>query len=72
MAIRMPNAPKVRVPADIYLHDGAQYTGQVFVEATTRIQDLLNSPGPFLPFIEWNGKAQLINKTSGVHLSKHD
>jgi sRNA-binding regulator protein Hfq len=52
MAIRMPNAPKVRVPADIYLQNGAQYTGQVFVAEPSRIQDLLNSPKPFLPFID--------------------
>ena len=72
MAICMPNAPKVRVPVDIYLQNGAQYNGQVLVAEPSRIQDLLNSPGPFLPFIEWNGKAQLINKTSGMHLSKQD
>jgi len=48
----MPNAQKVRVPADIYLHDGAQYTGQVFMAEPSRTQDLLNSPGPFLTFID--------------------
>jgi hypothetical protein len=52
MAIREPNALGVRVPAEICLQNDAQYTDQVFVEATTRIQDLLNSPGAFLPLID--------------------
>ncbi len=72
MAIRMLKVPKVRVPADVCLQNGAQYTGQVFVEATTRIQDLLNSPEPFFPFIDQNGKVHLINKSSVVHLTPHD
>jgi hypothetical protein len=62
MAIRFPKVPKVRVRADVTLQDGSQMSGQVFVEATTRIQDLLNAPEPFFPFVDADGIVHLINK----------
>ena len=40
MAIRFPKVPKVRVHADVSLQDGTQFRGQVFIEATTRIQEI--------------------------------
>lgn len=72
MAIRFPRVPKVRVHADVALQNGAQVRGQVFVEATTRIQDLMNSPEPFFPFIDENGTVHLLNKNSVVQLTPHD
>lgn len=72
MAIRFPKVPKVRVRADLNLQGGTQMSGQVFVEATTRIQDLLNAPEHFFPFIDDSGVVHLINKQSVVHLTPHD
>jgi hypothetical protein len=72
MAIRFPKVPKVRVRADVSLQDGTQVAGQVFVEATTRIQDLLNAPEPFFPLIDEAGTVHLINKRSVVQLVPHD
>lgn len=72
MAIRFPKVPKVRVNADVALQDGTQFRGQVFVEATSRIQDLMNSPEPFFPFVDEAGVVHLINKRSVVQLTPHD
>lgn len=72
MAIRMPKVPKVRVRADLSLQDGTSLTGQMFVEATVRIQDLMNAPEPFFPFVDDQGVVRLINKNSVVLLTPHD
>ena len=72
MAIRFPKVPKVRVHADVSLQDGTQFRGQVFVEATSRIQDVINSPEPFFPFVDEGGTVHLINKSSVVQLTPHD
>ncbi len=72
MAIRFPKVPKVRVHADVSLQDGTQFRGQVFVEATSRIQDVMNSPEPFFPFVDEGGTVHLINKSSAVQLTPHD
>ena len=72
MAIRFPKVPKVRVRADVSLQNVTQFRGQVFIEATTRIQDLINSPEPFFPFVDETGTVHLINKTSVVQLTPHD
>jgi len=71
MAIRFPKVPKVRVHADVSLQDGTQFRGQVFVEATSRIQDVMNSPEPFFPFVDEGGTVHLINKSSVVQLTPH-
>ena len=72
MAIRFPKVPKVRVHADVSLQDGTQFRGQVFVEATSRIQDVMNSPEPFFPFVDEGGTVHLINKSSVLQLTPHD
>jgi hypothetical protein len=72
MAVRFPKIPKVRVRADLRLRDGADMSGQVFVEATSRIQDLLNAPEPFFPFIDEAGIVHLINKNAVVQLTPYD
>ena len=72
MVIRFPKVPKVRVHADVSLQDGTQFRGQVFVEATSRIQDVMNSPEPFFPFVDEGGTVHLINKSSVVQLTPHD
>ena len=72
MAVRFPVIPKVRVRADLTLRGGSGMSGQVFVEATSGIQDLLNAPEPFFPFVDEAGIVHLINKNSVVHITPHD
>jgi hypothetical protein len=72
MTVRFPKIPKVRVRADLVLQGGSGMSGQVFVEATSRIQDLLNAPEPFFPFVDETGIVHLINKTSVVQITPHD
>lgn len=44
--------PKVREYAELKLSDGTVLSGYVFVDATARIQDLLNDEAAFMPFID--------------------
>ena len=55
--------PKVQESAEITLADGTVMVGYLFIEATSRIQDVLNSPTPFFPFIDGDGQLHLINKS---------
>ena len=43
---------KVREHAQFAMTDGSILTGYVFVEATSRIQDVLNGETQFIPFID--------------------
>jgi hypothetical protein len=72
MAVRFPVIAKVRVRADLTLRGGSGMSGQVFVEATAHIQDLLNAPKPFFPFVDEAGIVHLINKNSVVQITPHD
>lgn len=62
MIARAPRIPKVREHAELTLADGTVMAGYVFVEATLRIQDLLNDPAPFFAFVDTNEQVHLINK----------
>jgi hypothetical protein len=44
------------------LADGEELVGHVFIEATSRIQDLLNNETNFIPFIDESEALRLINK----------
>ena len=44
--------PKVREYAETTLTDDTVMNGYVFVDATARIQGLLNGKDPFMPFID--------------------
>lgn len=67
-----PKIPKVREYAQIKLVDGAVLTGHVFVEATSRIQDVLNGTTQFIPFVDENDAILLLNKASIMHLKPFD
>ncbi len=69
---RMPKIPKVREYAQIKMSDGIVLTGYMFVDATARIQDVLNSVGDFLPFVDENEVILLLNKSSIVHVRPFD
>jgi hypothetical protein len=64
--------PKVREYAEITLMDGSTLTGYVFVDATARIQDLLNGPNAFFPFVDQSERIMLLNKASIMHVRPHD
>lgn len=67
-----PKIPKIREYAEIQLSDGSILTGYVFVEATARIQDLLNDSAPFMPFVEEDGTVHLLNKSAIVKVRPFD
>jgi hypothetical protein len=52
--------------------DGAILTGYVFVEATSRIQDVLNGETQFIPFIDDNEEILLLNKASIMKVRPFD
>ena len=64
--------PKVREYAEITLTTGGVLTGYVFVDATSRIQDLLNEKPAFFPFIDKEERIHLINKHMIVHVRPFD
>jgi len=51
----MPKITKIREYAQVKMSDGSILTGYVFVEATSRIQNVLNGATQFIPFIDENG-----------------
>lgn len=69
---RMPKVPKVREYFQIKMTDGSIITGFVFVDATSRIQDVLNNEVPFIPFIDEHDVIQLINKASIAQVRPFD
>ncbi len=68
----MPKIPKIREYAQVKMSDGSVLTGDVFVEATSRIQDVLNSATQFIPFVDENEVILLLNKASIAHLRPFD
>ena len=64
--------PKVREHAQLTLTDGTVLTGYVFVEATSRIQDVLNSDTQFIPFIDDDEEILLLNKASIMKVRPYD
>lgn len=67
-----PRIPKVREFAEVTMRDGAVLTGYVFVEATARIQDLLNGNNPFFPFVDEHQHIHLINKHHVIRVRPSD
>lgn len=64
--------PKVREYAELTLTDGTILSGYVFVDATARIQDLLNDDAPFMPFIDNGETVHLVNKMAIVRIQPFD
>ena len=54
------------------MSDGAVLTGYVFVEATSRIQDVLNGETQFIPFIDDSEEILLLNKASIMKVRPYD
>lgn len=68
----MPKIPKIREQAEITLIDGTMMKGYVFIDATSRIQDLLNDPSNFFAFIDEHSVVLLINKNHVAHVRPYD
>ena len=64
--------PKVREYAELKLSDGTIMSGYVFVDATARIQDLLNDDAAFMPFIDQDKTIHLLNKSAIVKIKPFD
>ncbi len=64
--------PKLQQYAEITMSDGSVFTGYVFVEATARIQHLLNDDRAFMPFIDGQETVHLINKNAIVRVLPYD
>ena len=69
---RMPKIPKVREYAQIKMSDGVVLTDYMFVDATARIQDILNSANNSLPFMDGNEVISLLNKGLIIHVRPFD
>ncbi len=54
--------PKVKEYARVTLTNNKVIFGFFFIEATSRIQDVLNSETGFFPFITENNELYLLNK----------
>jgi hypothetical protein len=70
--MQIPKIPKVREHAEIVLAEGTLMKGYVFVDATSRIQDLLNAPTDFFPFIDEQEVVHPINNRHGAHVHPFD
>ena len=64
--------PKVREYAEIKLEEGQILTGYVFIDATMRIQDLLNGAERFFPFVDDSEEVHLINKAAVTKVRPFD
>lgn len=67
-----PRVPKVREYAQVELSNGSVMSGYVFVEATLRILDVLNSAVPFIPFVDEEDVVHLVNKSAIVKIRPYD
>jgi hypothetical protein len=72
MALRQQYIPKVRYACDLVLTDGTRMEGDIFLEATARMQDMLNDPKPFFPFVDSNNVVHLINKAALIRAVPRD
>ncbi len=70
--VRYQHTPKVRQYAEITMIDGVILSGYVFVEATSRISDLLDNGMPFMPFVDSQEQIQLIQKSAIIRIKPYD
>ena len=72
-ATPFPKVPKVREQVCLRLTDGTSMDGFMFIEATSRVQDVLNGANRFFPFVRGNESGDeellLINKDSVTRVS---
>lgn len=55
--------PKIKVESLILMTDGTQLHGNIFIQATQRVLDLMNDPARFFPLEDIRtGEITLVNK----------
>ncbi len=68
MVGQFPKIPKIKEPVTIELMDGTIVNGHMFIDATSRIQDVLNGDPQFFPFLTAETGARqeitIINKSA--------
>lgn len=69
---KYPEIPKVREYAEIVLSNGTVLAGYLFVEATSRIQDLLNGETQFFAIVDKEERIHLVNKSSIIEVRPFD
>jgi len=67
-----PKIPKIQERVEITMHDGTVLNGHVFIEATMRIQDLLNDALNFFPLMDDRREVHLISKAAVARVRPHD
>jgi len=67
-----PKIPKVREYAKIVLSNDAVLAGYVFVDTTSRTQDLLNGETSFFAFIDKEERIHLVNKNAIIEVRPFD
>lgn len=72
MAQNFPKIPKVREYAELELADGSKMTGYMFIEATARIQDVLNDGRAYFAFADEEDRVVLVNKAAIIRVRPFD
>jgi hypothetical protein len=72
MAQNFPKIPKVREYAELDLADGSKMKGYMFVEATSRIQDVLNNELAYFAFVDDQERVFIVNKSAIVRVRPYD
>jgi hypothetical protein len=72
MTQKFPKIPKVREYAELELADGTKMTGYMFVEATSRIQDVLNDEKAYFAFAGEDESVVLVNKAAILRVRPFD
>ena len=67
-----PKIPKIRERVEITMNDGTVMKGHVFIEATMRVQDLLNDVPRFFPLMDDNAEVHLISKAAIARVHPYD
>ncbi len=69
---QFPKIPKVREYAEVVMGDGTVLAGYMFVDATSRIQDVLNDELPFFAFVDEEDQVFLLNKAAVIRVRPYD
>jgi hypothetical protein len=63
---------KVREWAELTIDDGSVLVGEMFVEATSRIQNVVNDESPFFAFFDQDDQLSLLNKSAVIRVRPYD
>ena len=69
---RSLHIPKIKEFAEIVLRDGTTLKGHVFIDVTSRMQDMLNAAPAFFPMVDVHDEVHLINKAAVIRMRPYD